>query len=86
MLIVTTGPLDGSDETCALLRAKLDSYLYAATHANFASRYPAARSGRIRIFVSSTHSVSECAHQLVEAFAKEALIRNVEVKVGDPVA
>jgi hypothetical protein len=86
MLVVTTGPLDASDETCRRLMEKLNAYLYAAVHPNFANIYPAARDGRVRIFVSDSHAVSERAQQLVQSFASEALVRDVEVRVGSPVA
>ena len=86
MLVVTTGPLDASDETCEKLQAKLSCYLYAATHANFASNYPAASTGRVRIFVSNSHPISDRARLVVESMSKEALARGVEIHLGDPVA
>lgn len=86
MLVATSGPLDASDETCERLRAKLSAYLYAAVHPNFVNVYPAARDGRIRIFVSDCHAISERARLLIESFSREAYARNVEVHIGDPVA
>jgi hypothetical protein len=86
MLVVTSGPLDASDETCRHLQEKPSTYLYASVHSNFARVYPAACSGRVRIFVSDKHPLSDRARHLVEAFAKEALSRNVEVLIGSPVA
>jgi hypothetical protein len=86
MLVVTTGHLDASDATCGRLREKLSAYLYAAVHPNFANVYPAARTGRVRIFVSDSHGVSDRARLVVEDLSREALTRNVEVRIGDPVA
>ena len=86
MVIVTTGPLDASDETCRRLEEKLSTYLYASVHENFVEVYPAASSGPVRIFVSDRYPVSERARRVVEAFAREALSRNVEVHIGSPVA
>jgi hypothetical protein len=86
MLVVTTGPLDASDETCQKLQAKLSTYLYAAVHPNFANVYPAASAGRVRIFVSDSHAVSDRARQVVESMSREALTRGVEIYIGDPVA
>ena len=86
MLVVTTGPLDASDETCQKLQEKLNSYLYAAVHPNFANVYPAASTGRVRIFVSDTYAVSDRARQVVESTSREALARGVEIRIGDPVA
>jgi hypothetical protein len=85
LLIVTSGPLDASDETSRCLEEKLNTYLYASTHEKFAAVYPAASGGRIRIFVSDRHPLSVRARQIVEAFAREALSRNIEVKIGHPV-
>jgi hypothetical protein len=86
MVVSTAGPLDASDATCGRLREKLSAYLYAAVHPNFANVYPAAREGRVRIFVSDSHAISERARLLVEDFSREALTRNVEVRIGSPVA
>ena len=86
MLVVTTGPLDASDATCQQLQAKLNIYLYAATHPNFANVYPAAGTGPIRIFVSDSNAVSDRARQVVEAVSREALARGIEVRIGNPVA
>jgi hypothetical protein len=86
MVISTSGPLDATDETCRLLNEKLSTYLYAAVHPNFANVYPEARKGRVRIFVSDSHSISERARCLVESFSREAFTRNVEVHIGSPVA
>jgi hypothetical protein len=86
MVISTTGPLDASDATCQQLQTKLDTYLNAATHPNFANVYPAARTGRIRIFVSDIHEISERARQVVGSASKGALARGVEIRVGSPVA
>ena len=86
MLVVTIAPLDDSDETCRLLEQKLSAYLFAATHENFAQVYPAAQTGRTRIFVSDLHSISDRARRVVEGFADQAMARNVEVRIGDPVA
>ena len=86
MLVVTTGPLDASDETCHKLHAKLSTYLHAAIHPNFSNVYPAASTGRVRIFVSDSHAVSERARQVVESMSREALARGVEIRIGDPVA
>ncbi|HQV73260.1 DUF6572 domain-containing protein [Dokdonella sp.] len=86
MMISTAGPLDASDETCSRLEEKLSIYLYACTHQNFAKVYPAAESGRVRIFVSDRHEVSERAREVVAKFAEQALSLNVEVCVGSPVA
>jgi DNA-binding transcriptional LysR family regulator len=84
LLIVATGPLDSSNEVCRRLEEKLNTYLYAATHPNFAAVHPAAHSGRTRIFVSDAHAVSDRARRIIEAFAQEALARNVEVRIGHP--
>lgn len=81
LLVVTTGPLDASDETCQRLTEKLSTYLHAAVHPNFKDVYPAARNGRVRIFVSGSHSISERAQALVQSFVPEALARGVEVRV-----
>ena len=86
LLVATAGPLDASDETCQRLQEKLSAYLYAAVHPNFANVYPAARAGRVRIFVSDSHAISERARTLVESFSREALARDVEVRIGSPVA
>ena len=86
MLVSTAGPLDASDVTCGRLREKLNAYLFAAVHPNFANVYPAARTGRVRIFVSDSHAISDRARLLVDEFAREALTRNVEVRIGSPVA
>lgn len=86
MLVVTTGPLDASDETCQKLQAKLSTYLHAAIHPNFANVYPAASTGRVRIFVSDIHAVSDRARQVVESMSRDALTRGVEIRIGDPVA
>lgn len=86
MLVATTGPLDASNETCRRLEEKLGAYLYASVHPNFAHVYPAVHSGRVRIFVSEAHPISERARHIVEAFSNEALSRNVEVHIGSPVA
>jgi hypothetical protein len=86
MLVVTTGPLDASDETCQKLLAKLSSYLHAAVHPNFVNVYPAASTGRVRIFVSDSHAVSDRARQIVESMSREALSHGVEIRIGDPVA
>ena len=86
MLIVTTGPLDASDATCQKLQEKLSTYLHAAVHPNFANVYPAASTGRVRIFVSDSHVVSDRARQVVESMSREALTRGVEIRIGDPVA
>jgi hypothetical protein len=86
MLVATAGPLDASDETCRRLQEKLSAYLYAATHPNFAKVYPAGRDGRVRIFVSDSHTISERARVVVEIFSREALARDVEVHIGSPVA
>lgn len=85
MLIVTRGPLDASEKTCRHLEEKLNAYLCAAVHENFANLYPAARGGRIRIVVSDKHVISDRVRHVVESFAAQALMRNVEVLVGDPV-
>jgi len=85
MLVVTNTFLDDSDATCRHLEKKLRAYLYAATHENFPKVYPAARTGRTRIFVSDRHSVSGRARLVVEVFAKQAMARDVEVRIGDPV-
>jgi len=85
MLVVTTGALDASDETCNRLMEKLSTYLHAALHPNFKNVYPAARDGRVRIFVSDSHEVSERAKAMVQSFALEAMARNVEVRIGSPV-
>ncbi|MBL8300862.1 MAG: hypothetical protein JNN30_21180 [Rhodanobacteraceae bacterium] len=86
MLVVTTGPLDASDETCRRLEEKLNAYLYAAVHPHFGSVYPAARDGCMRIFVSDSHMISERARALIQSFAAQALALGVEVRIGDPVA
>ncbi len=86
MLVSTSGPLDASDDTCRRLEEKLSTYLYACTHQNFANVYPAARTGRIRIFVSDRHAISERARGVVDAFAKQALALQVDVRIGHPVA
>ena len=86
MLVATAGPLDASDVTCNRLKEKLSAYLYAAVHPNFPNVYPAARAGRVRIFVSDSHAISDRARLLVEEFSREALTRNVEVRIGSPVA
>jgi hypothetical protein len=86
MLVVTTGPLDSSDETCLKLEAKLSTYLHAALHPNFPNVYPAAGTGRVRIFVSESHAISDRARQVVESMSKEALARGVEIRIGNPVA
>lgn len=86
MVVVTTRPLDASEEICNLLGEKLNAYLRAATHENFAKLYPAAARGRVRIFVSDKHAISDRARQVVKTFAAEALARNVEVQLGGPVA
>jgi len=86
MVVSTTGPLDDSDATCQHLQAKLNTYLYAATHPNFASVYPAASAGRVRIFVSDTHEISDRARQVVESLSKEAISRGIEIRIGSPVA
>lgn len=86
MLVVTTGPLDASEETCRRLQAKLTSYLQAAVHPNFANVYPAASAGRVRIFVSDSHAVSDRARSIVESMSREALTRGVEIRIGEPVA
>ena len=86
MLVSTAGPLDASDATCGRLQEKLNAYLFAAVHPNFANLYPAARTGRARIFVSDSHAISDRARLLVEDFSREALTRNVEVRIGSPVA
>jgi hypothetical protein len=49
MLVVTTGPLDASDETCQKLLAKLSTYLHAAVHPNVANLYPAASASMTRL-------------------------------------
>jgi hypothetical protein len=85
MLVATSGVIDDSDQTCERLQAKLNAYLYAAAHPNFANVYPATRDGRVRIFVSDVHSISERARQLIETFSREAYARNVEVRIGNPV-
>jgi hypothetical protein len=86
MLVVTAGPLDASDETCQRLMEKLTAYLHAAVHPNFGNVYPAARNGRVRIFVSDSNAISQRAQALVQSFAVEALARDVEVRIGNPVA
>jgi hypothetical protein len=86
MLVVTTGPLDASDETCERLQQKLDAYLYAAVHSNFANVYPTVRNGRVRIFVSDSYDISQRSRRLIETFSHEAHKRNVEVKIGSPVS
>jgi hypothetical protein len=86
LLVATSGPLDASDETCHRLQVKLAAYLHAAVHPNFANVYPAARGGCVRIFVSDAHAISQRARHLIETFAREAHVRNVEVRIGDPVA
>jgi hypothetical protein len=86
MLVVTTATLDDSDETCRHLELKLNAYLIAAIHDNFPKVFPAAHTGRTRIYVSNRHVVSDRARRVVEAFAEQALMRNVEVRIGDPVA
>lgn len=85
MVIATAGPLDGSDETCTRLHEKLNAYLCAALHPDFANMYPAASRGRVRIFVSDRNAISERARLLVEQFSLEALARNVEDRIGNPV-
>jgi hypothetical protein len=85
LLVVTSAIIDDSDETCRRLEEKLATYLFAATHENFARVYPAAGSGRTRIFVSDRHQVSDRARRLVENFARQAMSRNVEVQIGSPV-
>lgn len=85
MIVSTAGPLDASDDTCERLHEKLSVYLYAATHPNFPNVYSAARDGRVRIFVSDSHPISERARVVIEKFAVEALSRDVEVHIGGPV-
>jgi hypothetical protein len=82
MLVVTIGPLDESDETCRRLREKLSSYLYAAVHPNFPNVYPEARNGRVRIFLSDAHAISDRAAQVVQEVSREALARGVELRLG----
>ena len=86
MLIVTIGPVDDSDATCQRLEQKLNAYLCAALHPDFPSECPAAAQGRVRIFVSDSHYISDRARAIVNAISREALSRNVEVRIGDPVA
>ena len=86
MVVSTSGPLDASDTTCQHLQTKLNTYLYAATHPNFVNVYPAARTGRVRIFVSDIHEISERARQVVDSVSREALARGVEIRIGSPVA
>ena len=86
MVVATTGPLDASDETCQKLLVKLSTYLYAATHQNFSVVYPAASAGRVRIFVSDSHAVSDRARQIVESMSKEASALGIEIRIGSPVA
>jgi hypothetical protein len=86
MLVSTSGPIDATDETCQRLQEKLNAYLYAAVHPNFVNVYPAARDGRVRIFVSDSHAISERARHLIQAFSREAHARNVVVTIGSPVA
>ena len=82
MLVVTIGPLDDSDETCARLREKLSAYLYAAVHPNFPNVYPEAQNGRVRIFLSDAHPVSARANHVIQELSREALARGVELRLG----
>jgi hypothetical protein len=82
MFVVPTGPLDASAETCQRLREKLSAYLSAAVHPNFPNVYPEARNGRVRIFVSDSHAISDRASQVVQEVSREALTRGVEIRIG----
>ena len=84
LVVSCAAPLDNSAETLNRLETKIRNYLTEATSPDFASTYPSAAHGPIRIFVHCEYGVSDEARALVTRLAETAKQSQIELTVGDP--
>ena len=76
-----SGPLDDSAQTQLLLKDKVQNYLSAATHPNFANVYPAAKEGPIRIVIACQHQISAVSQRTIDELTGKGIAMGVEITV-----
>jgi hypothetical protein len=81
LVVLCSGPLDGSAETLRALREKVRGYIEAACSEHIWKTYPNAKAGPIGIHISCEHNVSAPAFRAIELLSREAASKGVALRL-----
>ena len=81
LVVVCSGPLDGSSETLTTLREKVRGYIKEACSEHIWNAYPSAAIGPIGIYISCEHSVSAPALRAIDLLVREAASKGVALRL-----
>ncbi|MED5622479.1 hypothetical protein [Ideonella sp. BN130291] len=79
LVVVCSGPLDGSIETLSRLERKVRGYLAEIQNPSFREEFGLVPPREARVIVACEHAVSALALGMIESLAREAGTQGVEV-------
>lgn len=85
LIVVVSGPIDGSELILSTLRCKVRNYIRELLSSKFLGEYPGARDGRNRIIVMSEHFIDPRALALIDELKLEAEQAGANLVIRDTI-